>query len=79
MFKPFCLIPAGLGDNHLCAVLVELLPELLVLQGHLGVVLHIVVFVRRRGRRGAGRERPKRQAGKEAGIAVGRGKAVCRP
>ena len=28
--------PAGLGDDHLGAVLVELLPQLLVLQGHLG-------------------------------------------
>ena len=27
--------PARLGDDHLCAVPVELLPQLLVLQGHL--------------------------------------------
>ena len=37
-------LPARLGDHHLGPVLVELCPELLVLQRHLGVVLDVVLL-----------------------------------
>ena len=67
------MLPAGLCDDHLRPVLVELLPQLPVLQRHLGVVLDVVVL--RRGRR-AERKPAEREAGKVAWIAIGRAEGV---
>ncbi len=51
LFFLICTIPAGFGDDHLGTILVELFPELPVLQRHLRIVLHILVLIRRRRRR----------------------------
>ena len=56
-------LPPGLGDDHLGAQLVELVPQLLGLQRHLGVVLHLVLGL---------------QALKRAQMSGGRRRAECR-
>lgn len=78
--------PAGLGDDHLGAQLVELVPQRLHLQlhvdvGHFGVLLHQTLAVRRRvgrrrravGRPGVARRRLAR-VGARVGVAVLRGR-----
>ena len=47
---------------------VELRPELLVLQRHLGVVLHVVLLGRRGPEPGPGREGEAWQSGHHAGV-----------
>ena len=71
------LLPSGFGDDHLCAILVELLPQLLVLEGHLGIVLYVVLLW---GRRPQGREPGSEgQPGEVPGVPVGRAEGVGGP
>ena len=60
--------PARLGDHHLGPVLVELCPELLVLQRHLGVVLDIVLLRGRRPKTSPGTKREAGQTGEKTGV-----------
>ena len=60
--------PARLGDHHLCPILVELGPEFLALQRHLGVIIDIVILRGRRPEPGASTEGEAREAGKQAGV-----------
>ena len=67
--------PPSLGDDHFCAIPVELVPELLGLEIHFGIILDIVILRGRRPRR----EGSEREAGEEAGVAVGGVKTVGGP
>ena len=67
--------PPSLGDDHFCATLVELVPELLGLEIHFGIILDIVILRGRRPRR----EGSEREAGEEAGVAIGGVKTVGGP
>ena len=67
--------PPSLGDDHFCAVAVELVPELLGLEIHFWIVLDIVILRRRR----PGREGSEGEAGEEAGVAIGGVKTVGGP
>ena len=60
--------PAWLGDHHLRPVLVELCPELLVLQRHLGVVLDVVLLGGRGPKPGPVSEVEPRQTGEKPGV-----------
>ena len=69
--------PATLGDHHLGAKLVELVPQLLLLKGHFWVVVHVLFLHRHPGRHAS--KGKTRKAGEHAGEASRGGKGVGGP